>query len=240
VLLLPILDPVLASSGKFFALLALAVAVVLSVAGAATTRYSTAHPKPSLMAYALDADSGKALWASSADRIDSWTAQYVGTSPARGKLPDFYPVWYPIEFLQREAPVVSIPAPQAELLENASDGTTRSVHLRITTPRRARTVHVGVANTEVLSASVNGRDLGKPSEARWHTSGQWSFDYANPPAEGIDVQLRVQGSDEMTIVLVDRSSGLPAIPNANFPPRPADSMPIHSGDQTMVRKSFVF
>jgi hypothetical protein len=97
-----------------------------------------------------------------------------------------------------------------------------------------------VANTEVLSASVNGRDLGKPSEARWHTSGQWGFDYANPPAEGIDVQLRVQGSDKMTIVLVDRSSGLPAIPGANLPPRPADSMPIHSGDQTMVRKSFVF
>lgn len=239
-LLLPILEPVLESGGKAFALLAVGAGVVLCTEGAFTTRYSTEHPKPSLMAYALDADSGKAFWTSSAARVDSWTAQYVGTSPTRGKLPDFYPVWYPIDFLQHEAPVISIQAPLAEALENASDGTTRTLHLRISTPRHARTIHVGVANAEVFSASVNGRDLGKPSEARWHTEGQWSFDYANPPAEGIDVQLRLRNADKVTIVLVDRSSGLPAIPGANFPPRPSDSMPIHSGDLTMVRKSFVF
>jgi hypothetical protein len=52
--------------------------------------------------------------------------------------------------------------------------------------------------------------------------------------------LSVEAAGPVTVVLVDRSSGLPAIPGANFPPRPADAMPIHSGDQTMVRRSFVF
>jgi Peptidase family M28 len=239
-LLLPFLDPVLESGGKVLPFIILAIALVLFVAGALTTRYAPAHPKPSLMAYALDADIGKALWTSSAARVDSWTAQYVGTSPSRGKLPDFYPVWYPIDFLQHEAPVIAILPPQAELLENSSDGNTRALHLRISSPRHARTIHVGISNAEVLSASVNGHDLGKPSEARWHMAGQWSFDYANPPSEGIDVELRLQDIGPTTIVLVDRSSGLPAISGANLPPRPADSMPIHSGDQTMVRKSFVF
>jgi hypothetical protein len=239
-LLYPFLVPVLESASKLLALLAFAVALLLCVVAAKTTRYSSEHPKPSLLAYALDADTGKAVWTSSVARVDSWTAQYLGNSPTRGKLPDFYPVWYPIEFFQHDAPAVSLTPPEAKLLEKSSDGVTRTLRLHITTPRHAGTIHVGVAQTEVLSASVNGRDLGKPSEARWHQAGQWSFDYANPPAEGIEVQLRVQSTGPVTLVLVDRASGLPTIPGAHFAPRPADSIPIHSGDQTMVRRSYVF
>jgi hypothetical protein len=239
-LLFPYLEPVLESGGKLLAILTLVVALVLCIFAAKTTRYSSTHPKPSLLSYALDADTGKALWTSSVSRVDSWTAQYLGNSPSRGKLPDFVPDWYPIEFLQHEAPSIALAPPQAELLENSSDGVTRTLHLRITTPRHARTLHVGVAQAEVLSANVDGRDLGKPSDARWHQAGHWGFDYANPPAEGIDLLLRLQASGPVTIMLVDRSSGLPTIPDANFPPRPSDSMPIHTGDQTMVRRSFVF
>jgi hypothetical protein len=239
-LLFPCLDAVLESSGQILSSSALVLALILCATAAATARYSSTHPKPSLMAYALDADTGKALWTSSTNRIDLWTAQYVGTSPSRGKLPDFFPVWYPIDFLQHDAPVIPIAPPQAELLESSSDGGTRTLRLHITSPRHARTLHVGLTEGEVLSASVNGRDLGKPSDARWHQPGQWGFDYANPPAEGIELQLRVQAPGPVKLVLVDRSSGLPTIPGGNFPPRPADSMPIHSGDQTMVRRSLTF
>jgi hypothetical protein len=239
-LLFPFLDSVLESAGKVVPLVALAAGVILCVTAAETTRYSSAHPKPSLLSYALDADTGKALWASSTKRMDSWTAQYLGTSPSRGKLPDFVPDWYPIDFLQQEATAITLASPQAELLEDSTDGATRTLRLHITTPRHARTLHAGLTQREVLSAGVEGHDLGKPSEARWRQPGHWGFDYAHPPAEGIDLQLRVQGSGPVTIVLVDRSSGLPTIPGGNFPPRPADSMPIHSGDQTMVRRSFVF
>ncbi len=239
-LLFPFLDPVLKSVGKLLPFLVLVGAFVLCSYGTKAARYSSAHPKPSLLSYALDADTGKALWTSSTNRIDFWTANYLGTSPSRGKLPDFVPDWYPIEFLQHEAPAITLAPPQAELLEKSSDGATRTLRLHITTPRHARTLHVGVAQTEVLSASVNGHDLGKPSEARSGQPGHWGFEYANPAAEGIDLRLLVETSGPITVVLVDRSSGLPAILGANFPPRPADSMPIHSGDQTMVRRSFVF
>lgn len=239
-LLYPFLDPALESAGKVFPIASFVLALVLCGAAATTTRYSATHPRPSLLAYALDADTGKAVWTSSTNRIDSWTAQYVGISPTRGKLPDFFPVWYPIDFLQHDAPVITLAPPQAELLESATANGIRTLRLRISTPRHARTLHVGLTHGEVLDASVNGHDLGKPSEARWHQPGNWGFDYANPPAEGIDVQLHVQAAGPVTIVVVDRSSGLPTIPGANFPSRPADSMPIHSGDQTMVRRSLVF
>jgi peptidase M28-like protein len=239
-LLFPFLDILLESAGKWLPIAALAAALVLSIMAAKATRYSPAHPKPSLLSYALDADTGKALWTSSASRLDSWTAHYLGSSPARGKLPDFVPDWYPIDFLQHEAPAIALPPPLAELFVDHTDGPTRTLLLHISTPRHARTLHVGLTETEVFSASVNGHDLGKPSEARWLQPGHWGFDYANPPAEGLDVLIRVPAPGPVRIVLVDRSSGLPAIPGANFLPRPGDSMPIHSGDQTMVRRSFVF
>lgn len=239
-LLFPFLDAVLKSIGNLLPLMVLAGGLLLCAYGAKAARYSSAHPKASVLSYALDADTSKALWASSPNRIDSWTAQYLGTSPSRGKLPDFVPDRYPIEFLQHEAPAIKLAPPLAELLENSTDGATRVLHLRISTPRHARTLHVGLAQTEVLSASVNGHDLGKPSEARWRQPGHWGFEYANPPVEGIDLKLRIPASGPITIVVVDRSSGLPTVSGTNFPPRPADSIPIHSGDQTMVRKSFVF
>src|SRR5277367_1319823 len=131
-LLFPFLSPVLEFVGKRVAFAALGLALILCTAAAATTRYSSAHPKPSLMSYALDADTGKALWTSSVRRVDSWTAQYLGTSPSRGKLPDFVPDWYPIDFLQHEAPAIPLAPPQAELLENSSDDVARTLHLRVT------------------------------------------------------------------------------------------------------------
>ena len=239
VLLYPILEPAFDVAPKLISLLALAGSLVLCVFAAYATRYSPEHPKPSLLAYALDADTGKALWTSSAARLDPWTEQYVGNSPKRGKLPDFYPEWYAIDFLQQDAPRLPLAPPKADLLEKSSDGDTQTLHLRISSPRHARTIHVVVANAEVLSASVNGHDLGKPSEARWIQSGPWSFDYSNP-GDGIDFVVRVQGASPVKFVVVDHSSGVPTIPGKTLPPRPADSMPIHLGDQTMLRRSFVF
>jgi hypothetical protein len=239
-LLFPFFDMVLEASGKSLPTVALAAALVLSVLAAKATRYSPAHPKPSLLSYALDADTGKALWASSTNRLDSWTAEYLGGSPSRGKLRDFVPDWYPVDFLQHEAPAIALPPPLAELSQDHTDGATRTLLLHISTPRHARTLHVGFAEIEVSGASVNGHDLGKPSEARWRQPGHWGFEYANPPAEGLAVEIRVPASAPVKIVLVDRSSGLPTIPGASFPRRPDDAMPIHSGDQTMVRRSFVF
>jgi len=239
-LLSPLLESLFAANRNLLPLASILAAIGFCVAGSWTARYSPAHPKPSMLSYALDTGTGKALWTSSAARVDPWAEHYVSASPVHAKLPDFYPEWLPFEFLQHEAPALPLLPPQAELLENSVAGETRALHLRITSRRHARVIHVGIAQTEVLNASVNGHDLGKPSEARWYQPGHWTFDYANPPAKGIDLQLRVQGTGLVSLVLIDRSSGLPSIPGANLLPRPPDSMPFHGGDQTMVRRTFVF
>jgi hypothetical protein len=234
------MDILLSASRSFVPLAVFFLAVCLFAVGAWTTRYSAAHPKPSVMEYALDADTGKALWASSANRLDPWTAQYLGASPVRGKLNGFNPDWLTFEFLQHEAPVAPLPPPQAKLLESFVAGGVRTLHLRVVSPRHARAVHVAVLQAEVLDGSVNARPLGKPSDSRWNRTGSWGFDYFNLPAEGIDVLLRVQGAGTVKLIVADSSIGLPAIPGVHLPPRPADSMPQHSGDATKVKRTFVF
>jgi hypothetical protein len=54
----PLLESLFAASGKFLTLAALFVAIGLCLAGVRTTRYRPDHPKPSMLFYALDADSG--------------------------------------------------------------------------------------------------------------------------------------------------------------------------------------
>jgi Peptidase family M28 len=240
VLLLPLLEPLFKGDSKLLPLASVFAALGLCVAGAQTARYGAAHPKPSVMEYALDADTGKALWASSADRIDAWTLHYLGASPVTGKLSGFIPGWLPFEFLEHEAPAVALLPAQAKLLENSVAGDGRTLHLRITSPRHARAVHVTLLQGEVLEASVNAQPLGRPSDSRWNRTGIWHFDYYNLPAEGIDVLLRVQGAGTVKLIVADSSIGLPAIPGVSLLPRPADSMPQHSGDDTRVKRTFVF
>ena len=239
IVMLPLLDALISAGRHYVPSGALVLAVGLFALGATTTRYSNAHPKPTMLSYALDADSSKAVWASTASRLDPWTAQYVGTSPRRGKLAGFFPDWLPIEFLQNPAPLVSLAAPEAQLVDSSVAEEVRTIHLRITSPRHARGLMVSVAQGKVLEASVNGHSLGKTSEARW-SAGGWSFDYSNAPDEGIDLLLRVQGTAPVRLGVTDRTAGVPAIPEANLAPRPADSMPFQWGDTTMVRKTFVF
>ena len=239
ILLLPLTDVLLAAGRWYIPLASLVAGLCFFVAGAATTRYSEVHPKPTMLAYALDADSGKAVWASTAERLDPWTGQYVGSSPTRGRLPGFYPGWLPIHFLQRTAPLVPLAPPEAQLLDSAKAADVRTLHLRITSPRHARALMVSVEQGTVLDASVNGHSLGKPADARWNSSG-WSFDYSNAADQGIELVLQVQGVAPLRLGVTDKTTGLPAIPGANLPPRSADSMTFQWGDSTMVRRTFVF
>src|SRR2546422_3093589 len=79
------LAPLLDAVRKILPLTALAVALAAFVSGASMTHYSAKHPKPSALLYTLDADTGKAVWASNAARADNWTAQFVGSTPTDRK-----------------------------------------------------------------------------------------------------------------------------------------------------------
>ena len=217
----------------------LALTTLFAIWGVVSAPYSGAHPKPSIMLYALDTDSGKALWASSAARPDAWITQFLGTAPARGPLPAFLPPWFPAQFLQHEAPVVSLAPPEAQLVSSAPSPDARVLTMRISSPRHARVLFLTAPENEILESWLNGSKLGSPQQQP-PPAGRWVLGYVNIPAEGIELKLLVKGAGSLKLVAVDRASGLPEIPGQPLPPRPADSMPVHSGDATLVRHTFVF
>ena len=234
------LAPQLSVARGIVPVLSLVLAVLLFAYGAKTTHYSPERPKPSMVAYALDADAGKAFWASSATRVDDWTAQFVGWQPARGRLRGFFPDWLPFDFLQQEASALPLLPPAAQMIENSTANGARTLRLRITSPRHARALAIDAPESEIVDGSVNGKKLGKPSEARFNPTGKWSLDYVNVPAEGIELNLTVAGTAPVKLRVTDRSLGLPEIPGKVFAPRRPDAVPRHMGDQTMVRRTFVF
>ena len=234
------LAPLLDAVRKILPLTALAVALAAFVSGASMTHYSAKHPKPSALLYTLDADTGKAVWASNAARADNWTAQFVGSTPTRARLEGVIPDWITWEFLQHDAPTFPLPPPTAEVLENSTTGDSRTLRLHIASPRRARTLAVETPENEILDSWANGKLLGRPSEARFNRSGKWNLVYANLPAEGIELKLIVRGSGPVRLHVLDRSIGLPEISGVKFAARPPDSMPQHGGDETIVRRTFVF
>jgi len=240
--LAPAIEALLATEGVLLPLNALAAALLFFAAGALFTRYSPDHPQPSSMVYALDSDSGKALWASTASRPDSWTQQFLGDSPVRAKLPAFFPPWRNSEFLQHDAPVLPLPPPEIRLLESTVAADTRTLLLRITAPRSARvlSLSLSVSDSQITDSWVNGKKLGDPQAARYNPDGNWKLTYSNPPAEGLELKLVLRGPATLKLSVVSRSPGLPELPAKTFSPRPADSIPRHSGDETLLRRTFVF
>lgn len=238
--LAPALEALLASLRLFLPLGALAAALLFFAGGALFTGYSEDHPKPSAMVYALDADSGKAVWAFAASRTDSWSRQYLGDSPVRAKLPGFFPPWYPPEQLQYEAPVLPLPQPEVGLLESTVAGDSRTLRLHVSAPPAARVLALSAGDAPIAESWVNGKKLGDPKAARFNPGGKWMLSYSNPPAEGIELKLVIDGPGPLKLSVVARTIGLPEIPGRTFLPRPPDSIPRHSGDETLVRRTVVY
>jgi hypothetical protein len=209
-------------------------------AGVVTSSHGDDHPRPENLIYALDADAGKALWATPADPASPWLEQYVSEEPRRGPLAGFSAVAGPAPFLSREAPAVGHPGPDATLERNVNEAGGRVLTVRIRSPRRARALSVRMPDREVFGTAVNGRRPARePNQAPW-ASGRWGLEFTNVPPEGIVVVVRVKGNEPVTLVVADRSDGLPTELTADKNPRPPSSHPIHRGDMTVVQRAFTF
>jgi len=214
--------------------------VLLFVGGMFATRYSAEHPQARLVFYGLNADTGKATWFSPGEAADEWTAQYVSPSPSREPVPEFFPDAPGSRFLKNEAPRVALAGPEVLLVEEKKEGATRTLSLLVTSPRKARSLTVYVAEPEVLAASVNGKPLEKDPDARRQPARGWRLRFANPLRQGIELMLTVKSGSPVKLRVVDASPGLPQIPGQSFQARPERMMPIGSGDTTLVSLGYVF
>ncbi|HYG58532.1 MAG TPA: M28 family peptidase, partial [Symbiobacteriaceae bacterium] len=150
-LLEPLLGALAAPGPRLLPVVAVLVSVVLiGYGGYAAGRYDEAHPRQNSVFYALNGDTGKAVWATADSRTDEWTGQFV-TSPERVNATEVLP-FLPIPgnplsastYLRSPAPPVAMPAPEAQVLSDQTVNGTRTVTVRVVSPRQADTVVVGV------------------------------------------------------------------------------------------------
>lgn len=217
VLLLGILLPLWIFAARLPIAIAFALAGVLLLAGAALTAgFSPDHPKPATVFYALDSQTGRALWVSDALIPDAWMAQFIPAGSPRGPVPKFLPSgdvqWAP-------APLEPLAAPEIEVAADHVSDAARTLVLRVRSPRHAQgLVMIADPTVRVHGLSVNGRPMnGDKSSATFPFR---YFSFYGLPAEGIEIRLDLSAKTPLHLRVIDCSDGIPG----TYQPRPPGIM----------------
>ncbi|MFU8853621.1 M28 family peptidase [Micromonospora sp. SL1-18] len=211
-------------------------AVVLAGVGLAVDRFDAAHPVPTHLMYALDADTGKAQWLSREDDPQPWTDGYVsGTVDVSNKFPGLGDG----ELRAGPAPRANLPAPKVEVLSDTETANgNRRIRVRVVPQRPVR----------LLSLHLNGDALGSAGLLAATVAGQpvdldgvraSGFIFHAPPSEGVEFDLTFDASgNELRLRAMDASDGLAGIPG--FRPRPPDVGIVgsHSSEMLAVAQTY--
>jgi hypothetical protein len=245
-LLLPQLDLLQAPSRWLLPGVAVLVSLVFIVWGSWTSGFNRDRPRPTNIFYALNADSGKAVWASSDEPVDQWAAtEFFTEGVKKGSINDYIPSTYN-RFSSSQAPVAQLPAPEVALVDDKTNNGVRNVRLHLTSRRQAPYIALTLESAiQMLGASVNGKQIPNSKVLQYDQNQPWQLAFYGPPAEGIDLDLQLPPSQPLKLRVVDQSFELPASLAASHRPRPADKIPTAYpfnpyGDATMVSKIFSF
>jgi hypothetical protein len=244
-LLIPHLKMIAASNRWLLPGAAALTALVLIVAASLSAGYDAKHPRQDTVLYDLNADTGKAIWASSDKSIDSWTQNFLPANIQRGPLTEVFSLASSRQFLRSPAPAEALSSPNIALLEDRAQDGVRTLHMRVTSRRQAPLMAIFLDSpAEVVGSLVNGkrivtqntRDTPVSSGAR----GQWDLRYYAVPQEGIDLVMEVKSAQPLKLRVVDQTYGLPQTSDKTRETRPPGiiSAPLPYNDSTFVTRSF--
>jgi len=220
------------------------VSLTFVVVGTLTSGTDQRHPRQDNIFYCLNADTGQSIWASTDEKPDEWTAQFLSGEVRRGPINEYSHTDY-AGFLSAAATTdTSLEAPNLTLLDNTTKDGIQRVRLQVSSPRQAPFLSIFVSsNTDVTQATVNGKPIEQANIPQHRGLGLL---YYAPPKEGIVLSLEIRSSGHpMTIGLTDQSYELPAVLMKSLKARPSYLIPTPFpfnpyGDSTVVSRSFTF
>ena len=236
-LLMPLLEIVCDGARWSTPLICTAAALVLVGIGALTVRASDVHPVPSMLIYALDADSSDAWLASRAStaRADAWTRTSLGLF-TQGPEWIAHMFLYPTAIVARRVPFLPLPQPTIDILSDSTTSDGRQLSLRVQTAADATMLGIRVTAAPVISAAIDGRAV-DTTRYRLRTQ-EWALRYWAPSDTGALVRLTVPAGSTPTLEIIARCPGVPTLPGVTISPRPANVVPVHSGDVTILCRRF--
>jgi hypothetical protein len=218
--------------------LLLIASTVLVLSGRQLSRFSVEHPQRNSIIYSVNVDERQAAWISNDDAADEWTAQFLGSDSRRREAGKFT-LGSGRSVLLAEAELLPLDPPEATVISDDKTGDQRVLKLHLTSPRRANTLLMRIAsNAAITSVTVNGR--AHEIEKADAKDSSWFFRYNAPPAEGVDLELRLASTAPMDCWIGDRSLGLPEIPGKNYRARPPEMMPRYGSDLILVGRQYTF
>jgi hypothetical protein len=233
-LLIPLLRRSTIASRWMFPGIVGAIALLFFVL-AGRGRFDRDHRGSNHLLYVLNAATQGARWVSADPQPDGWTARFLGKNPHRAPLADAFPLGRRA-YLQAPAPVVSLPAPEARLLDDVTANGVRRLRFRLSSPRGAERISVQI-NAEILNPTLDG----KPIPAT-EPQTSLSFIYLAPPKDGVELAFETKAPGPLSIQLADESYGLPLLEGATSTDRPEEMMPapFFRSDFTIVTETCAF
>ncbi|MBT2229162.1 M28 family peptidase [Nonomuraea sp. NEAU-A123] len=188
------------------------LAVVQTGVGLATDVFDATNPQRSHLAYVLNADTWVAHWVSGDAEPTAWTKRYVSGRDT-GSLPAGYArrtLW------TGGAPVIETDGPRVAVLSRVGD----TVRLRVRAGQGARSVTLRVERpiTQVTAAATGLTPVTVPVSGVRANTWPGEIRFRGIPARGVDITLRVPGTDPVRLTAIAETDGLSAVPG--FTPRP--------------------
>lgn len=217
---------------------ALGVAAGFILSAMVASGYSARQARADNVFYVQNADTGKAIWASSDRMPDAWTSQFLSEPIGTGNLREVLPFDAPL--ITSAAPFTPLLPPEVEALDDVTLGDERFLRLSITSPRQARVVWISLPAGAVVEGTIDGKPV--PVDPVLARQGTWGLVYVGLPEDGVTLVLHLKASQPVVLRAVDESDGLPALSDNSFTPRPADFMPAPGpfDSSTLVSKTFAF
>lgn len=205
---------------SWFAKGALVTAAALLLPALFWLPFTPESPKMNNVCYGLNFDRAQAVWISSDNETDEWTAQFFPEGTPRAAVREFRPDDGD-SYLRAPAPIAPLQEPQMRVVSEQIDGAFRNVRLHLTSGRAAPliTLYAG-PETEVYAASLNGISLGDNGAPQNHRGVPWSIRYHGLSEQGLDLELRVSAGAPLEFSIIEESFGFPEIPNSGLAPRP--------------------
>jgi hypothetical protein len=174
--------------------------------------FDAGHPRPTSIFYGLDANSGKAVWATRANRTDARTVHFLGSEPRRTTLPKIAG-WLGSDelFLQSPASAIHVSPPALEVLDDRQLDGERQVSLWVHSEREADgLIFIVSGDRAVRVVELEGRVPSDPLDSGHASTVYQCVFFRGLSPTGFHVTVRLQGGGPLQVRLIDRTLGLPA------------------------------
>jgi hypothetical protein len=217
------------------------------IVGLMLAGFDSRHRKTNSLLYFLDTDTARAEWVSTDASLDEWTSQFVKADARSESVEAIFP-WSKQPGRKSDAPALALDPPDVQVLDDRTEGDTRTLRLRLSSMRRAPVlIFYADPTSDIRRATLNGKTLlvGEAgaheavTSAREGEKNPLRVSFISPPPEGLELVLETGAAAPLRLFVEDLSFDLPEIPGQTFQPRGADMMPAPSpftSNTTVVKK----